>query len=132
VKEKTNAPALTASDDDMELLIDGGAAVNLMPHSLFKKLGREDEELVKTNLTLNNVGGNPMEARGVMSIELTVGSKSLTTTFFIIEVPCNYSIILGCDWIHANHCLPSTLHQFFIQWINDEIKVVHTRRLTLL
>jgi hypothetical protein len=132
VKEKTSAPALTASDDDMELLIDGGAAVNLMPHSLFKKLGREDEELVKTNLTLNNVGGNPMEARGVMSIELTVGSKSLATTFFIIEVPCNYSIILGRDWIHANRCLPSTLHQFFIQWINDEIKVVHTRRLTLL
>jgi hypothetical protein len=132
VKEKTSAPALTASDDDMELLIDGGAAVNLMPHSLFKKLGREDEELVKTNLTLNNVGGNPMEARGVMSIELTVVSKSLATTFFIIEVPCNYSIILGHYWIHANRCLPSTLHQFFIQWINDEIKVVHTRRLTLL
>jgi hypothetical protein len=31
-------------------------SVNLMPYSVFKKLGREDDELVKTNLTLNGVG----------------------------------------------------------------------------
>jgi hypothetical protein len=27
----------------------------------------------------------------------------------------NYSVILGYDWIHANHCIPSNLHQFLIQ-----------------
>jgi hypothetical protein len=68
------------------MLIDGGAVANLMPYTVFKKLGREDDELVKTNLTLNGMGGNPMEARGVISIKLTVGSKLLTTAFFIIEV----------------------------------------------
>jgi hypothetical protein len=68
------------------MLIDGGAAVNLMLYSVFKKLGREDDDLVKTNLTLNSVGGNPMEAQGVVSMELTVWSKSLATAFFIIEV----------------------------------------------
>jgi hypothetical protein len=107
------------------MLVDGGAAVNLMPYTTFKKLGREDDELVKTNLTLNSVEGNPMEARGVISMELTIGSKSLTTTFFIVEVQGNYSVILGRDWIHANRCIPSTLHQFLIQWIDDEIEVVH-------
>jgi hypothetical protein len=66
-----------------------------------------------------------MEARGVISMELTVVSKSLTTKFFIIEVQGNYSVILSRDWIHANHCVSSTLHQFLIQWINDEIEVVH-------
>jgi hypothetical protein len=65
-----------------------------------------------------------MEARGVVSMELTVGSKSLATAFFIIEVQGNYSVILGHDWIHANHCIPSTLHQFLIQWINNEVEVV--------
>jgi hypothetical protein len=39
------------------MLIDGGAAVNLLPYAMFKKLGQEDDELVKTNLTLNSVGG---------------------------------------------------------------------------
>jgi hypothetical protein len=39
-----------------EMLIDGGVVVNLMPYSIFKKLGREDDELVKTILMLNGVG----------------------------------------------------------------------------
>jgi hypothetical protein len=95
------------------MLINGGVAVNLISYSVFKKLGREDNELVKTNLMLNGMGGgNPMEARGVISMELTVGSKSLATAFFIVEVEGNYSVILGRDWIHANHCVPSTLHHF--------------------
>jgi hypothetical protein len=36
--------------------IDVGAAVNLMPYFVLKKHGREDDELVKTNLTLNGMG----------------------------------------------------------------------------
>jgi hypothetical protein len=51
-----------------------------------------------------------MEAPGVISMELTVGSKSLTTTFFIVEVQDNYNVILGPDWLHTNRCIPSTLH----------------------
>jgi hypothetical protein len=65
------------------------------------------------------------QARGIISMEPTVGSKSLATAFFIVEVQGNYSVILGYDWIHVNHCIPSTLHQFLIQWIDDEIEVVH-------
>jgi hypothetical protein len=38
------------------MLIDGGATVNLMSYSVYKKLGREDIELMKTNLMLNGVG----------------------------------------------------------------------------
>jgi hypothetical protein len=38
------------------MLIDGGATINLMMYSVFKKLEREDDELVKTNLMLNGMG----------------------------------------------------------------------------
>jgi hypothetical protein len=107
------------------MVIDNDAAVNLMSYSISKKLRREDDELVKTNLMLNGVGGNPIEAKGVISMELTIGSKSLATAFFIIEVQGNYSVILGRDWINVNHCIPSTLHQLLIQWIDDEIEIVH-------
>jgi hypothetical protein len=91
------------------MLVDSGATVNVMSYSIFKKLGREDDELVKTNLMLNGMGANPMEAKGVVSMELTIGSKSLSTTFFVVEVQGNYSVILGRDWIHTNRCIPSTL-----------------------
>jgi hypothetical protein len=70
-----------------------------------------------------------MEAWGVIFMELTIGSKTLATAYFVIEVQCNYSVILGHDWIHANHCIPSTLHQILIQWIDVEIEVVHTNAL---
>jgi hypothetical protein len=108
------------------MLIDGAVAVNLMSYSVFMKLGRGDNELMKTNLTLNGGGGgNLMEARGVISMELTTRIKSLATTFFVVEVQGNYGVILGSDWIHANRCVPSSLHQFLIQWIDDEIEAVH-------
>jgi hypothetical protein len=38
------------------MLIDNGTAVNLMSYSIFKKLRRDDDEHVKTKLTLNNMG----------------------------------------------------------------------------
>jgi hypothetical protein len=42
------------------MLIDGDTTINLMSYSVFKKLGREDDELVKTSRTLNGVwGGQP-------------------------------------------------------------------------
>jgi len=77
------------------MLVDGGAVVNVMSYSLFRKLGNVDEELVKTNMTLAGVGGeNPIEAKGIASMELTIGSKTIATAFFVAEVQGNYSLIL--------------------------------------
>ena len=57
-------------------------------------------------------------------MELTVRSKTLATSIFISEVQSNFSLILGRDWIHANQCVPSNLHQFLIQWIGNEVEIV--------
>ena len=68
------------------MLVDGWAIVNVMPYYLFKKLGGSYEKLIKTNMTISGVGGGePMGAKGVVSMELTVGSKTLVTAFFIAE-----------------------------------------------
>jgi hypothetical protein len=66
-----------------------------------------------------------MGAKGVISMELTIGSKTLATTFFVAETQGNFNLILCRDWIHANKCVPSTLHQMLIQWVDDEVEVVH-------
>lgn len=39
------------------MLVNNGATINLMSYSLFKKLGGSDEELIKTIMTVNGVGG---------------------------------------------------------------------------
>ena len=108
------------------MLVDSGAIMNLMPYSLYKKLYGTDEELIKTNMMVSGVrGGDPIGAKGVASMELTVGSKTVATAFFVSEVQGNFNLILGRDWIHANQCVPSSLHRFFIQWIGDEVEVLH-------
>jgi hypothetical protein len=49
-------------------------------------------------MTVSGVGGGePMGAKDVVSMELTVGRKTLATTFFIAETQGNFSLILGCD-----------------------------------
>jgi hypothetical protein len=107
------------------MMIDGGAVVNLMPYSVFKKLQLEDADLMKTNMVLNGFEGREgIEAKGMIILELTVGSKTLATAFFIADVQGNYNILLGHDWLHANQCVPSTMHQQLIQWVSDEVEVV--------
>jgi hypothetical protein len=108
------------------MLVDGGVAVNLVPYSLYRNLGKQDDELVKTNMTLSDVGiDNSIKAKGVTFIELTIGAKTLTAAFFVVDVEGNYSLILGRDSIHANQCVPSTLHQMLLQWVGDDIEQVH-------
>jgi len=58
-------------------------------------------------------------------MELTIRSKTLAIAFFVSEVQGNNNLILGRDWIHANQCVPSTLHQFLAQWIGNEVEIVH-------
>jgi hypothetical protein len=95
-----------------KMLVDGGAAMNLMCYSLYRKLGNQDDELVKTNMTLSGVGtDSSIKAKGVTYVELTMGTKTLVVAFFVTNVEGNYSLILGRDCIHANQCIPSTLHQ---------------------
>nr|CAH66133.1 H0622G10.2 [Oryza sativa] len=99
-----------------KMMFDGGAAVNLMPYATFRKLGRNAEDIIKTNMVLKDFGGNSSETKGVLNVELTVGSKTIPTTFFVIDGKGSYSLLLGRDWIHANGCIPSTMHQCLIQW----------------
>jgi hypothetical protein len=32
--------------------------------------------------------------------------------------------VRGRDWIHANHCVPSILHKFLIQWVDEEVEII--------
>jgi hypothetical protein len=79
-------------------------------------------------MVLKDFGGNPSQAKGVFNVELTISSKTVPTTFFVIDGKGSYSLLLGRDWIHANCCIPSTMHQSLIQWQGDKIEVVPADR----
>jgi hypothetical protein len=108
-----------------KMLVDTGAAVNIMPYSVLRRLGRFIGDLVKTNVTLSDFNGQTSEAQGVLSVDLTMGSKTVPTSFFIVNSKSTYTVLLGRDWIHTNCCIPSMMHTCLIQWEGDEVKVVH-------
>jgi hypothetical protein len=105
------------------MLVDVGTAVNSMPYSLYRKLGKKDDKLVKINMTLSGIGSDSsIKTKGVTSVELTIGTKTLAVAFFVADIERNYNLILGRDWIHANQCIPSNLHQMLLQWVGDDVK----------
>jgi hypothetical protein len=96
-----------------------------MAYSVLRRLARSARDLIKTNVTLSDFNGQTSEAQGVLSVDLTVGNKTVLTSFFIVNSKSTYNVLLGRDWIHANCCIPSTMHQCLIQWDGDEVEVVH-------
>jgi len=107
-----------------KILIDGGAAINIMPYTVYRKLSKGDQDLTKTNMMLNDFEGNVSLVKGAICVELTISSKTLPTTFFVISEKGAYNLLLGRDWIHANCCIPSTMHQCLVQWVGDKIEIV--------
>jgi hypothetical protein len=93
-----------------KMLVDGGAAVNVMPYATYRKLGKGMEDLTKTDMMLKDFESKGLPARGATNVELIIGSKTLPTNFFIINGKGSYNLLLGQDWSHANYFMPSTMH----------------------
>jgi hypothetical protein len=58
-------------------------------------------------------------------VDFTMGSKTIPTSFFIVSSKSTYTVLLRRDWIHANCCIPSMMHQCQIHWDGDKVEVVH-------
>jgi len=106
-----------------KILIDGGVAI-IMPYTIYRKLRKGDKDLTKTDMMLKDFEGNVSPVKGAICVELIIGSKTLPTTFFVISGKGAYNLLLGRDWIHANCCIPSTMHQCLVQWLGDKIEIV--------
>ena len=63
-----------------KIIIDGGAAINIMPYAVYRKFGKGDQDLTKTDMMLKDFEGNVSPVNGAISVELTIGSKTLPTT----------------------------------------------------
>jgi hypothetical protein len=76
-----------------KILVDGGAAINIMSYTVYQKLGKQDQDLTKTDMMLKDFEGNLSPDKGAICIELTIGSKTLPTTFFVISGKGAYKLL---------------------------------------
>jgi hypothetical protein len=111
------------------MLVDGGACVNIMLCTLFEKLGHKEEELMKTNMTLNGFSGKPSEAKGITLKELTVATKMMPMVFFVVEVKGRYNILLEQDWIHADDTACVALANAGDSWQDGDVRCLTRRNL---
>ena len=74
-----------------KMLVDGGAAVNIMPYVMLRKLGKSQDDLTKADMMLKDFEGVVSPALGALCVDLTIGSKTLPTTFFVINGKGSYS-----------------------------------------
>jgi hypothetical protein len=79
------------------MLVDGGASINILPLSLFKKLGHIEGDLKHTNLRLSDFASDPTEAKGIICKEITAGRKTVPTALFMVDVKGPYNVLLGRD-----------------------------------
>ncbi|CAL8111839.1 unnamed protein product [Prunus armeniaca] len=103
-----------------KVMVDGGASINLLPHRLLNKMGRTEKDLIPTRLTVTNFAGGITKTRGILDVDVIVGTKDLKIAFFVVDTTSTtYNVLLGRDWIHQSLCVPSTLHQQLALW-NEE------------
>ena len=98
--------------------------MNIMPYVMLRKHGKSSDDLTKMDMMLKDFEGVVSLALGALCVDLTIDSKTLPTTFFVINGNGSYSLLLGRDWIHVNCCIPSTMHQCLIQRIDDSVEIV--------
>ena len=104
--------------------MDNGSTVNVMPLRMLRALGRSIGDLIETKVFVSAFTREISKTLGVLSIDIIVGSKTSLSAFIKINSNANYNAFLGRDWIHADWCVLSSLHQFLLFWKGDEVEVV--------
>lgn len=98
-----------------KVVVNGGAVLNLTPHSLLQKLINSDRDLRPHNMVLSNYEGKPSCILWVIQ-DLVVGSTTRPTISMVISSKENFNILLGREWIDGVGVVPSTLHQRVVIW----------------
>ena len=94
-----------------KVLVDNGSIVNVMSLRMLRTLGRGIGDLIKIEMSVSAFIREFSETLGILPIDITLGSKTSLSTFFVINSTANYNAFLGRNWIHANWCvvLPSPI-----------------------
>ena len=78
-----------------KVLVDNGLAINVMPLRMLRALGRGIGDIIEIEVHVSAFTGEIFKTLGVLLIDITVGSKTSLSTFFVINSTANYNALLG-------------------------------------
>ena len=90
------------------VLVDGGAAMNLVPESMLGKLRKISRDLVQTNVAMTGFNGKTSAIKGIVLLNIKVESIDKRTMFVVVPSKARYNLLLGKDWIHGVSAIPQT------------------------
>lgn len=94
--------------------IDQGSAVDVLYVNCFRQLGINFDHLQPTTMPLTGFTTELVRPLGTITLAVTVGNhpreKTLMSTFYVIDSPSPFNIILGRPWINGAKAVPSTYH----------------------
>ena len=80
-----------------KVLIDNESTVNVMPLRMLRPLERSINDMIETELAVSAFIGEVSKTLGILPIDITIGSKTALSAFFVIDSTANYNILLWKD-----------------------------------
>ena len=68
--------------------MDNGSTINVIPLRLLNALGKSEEDLISTDITVSAFTGEIIGVSEVLPIEITVGNRRSLTAFFCGGIKC--------------------------------------------
>ena len=80
-----------------KVLVDNGSTLNVMPLRMLRALERNIGDLIEIKVSISAFTREISKTLGVLPIDITVGSKTSLSAFFVINSTTNYNVLLGKD-----------------------------------
>nr|KYP37009.1 hypothetical protein KK1_041822 [Cajanus cajan] len=103
-----------------KVLVDGGAAINILPKTMLKRFGKIVTDLKPLNILISNYAGKSSQPEGMILLDVQIGSVKRTTMFIVTPSKANFNVLLGREWIHGVGAVSLTVHQKIFFWNDDE------------
>ena len=72
------------------------------------KFGKTIDQLIKANLVVIDFTGKTSISKGMIMLNIRVGTVDRITPFVVVASKAGYNALLGRKWIHGARVVPST------------------------
>ena len=69
---------------------------------MLRAMGRSNGDLIEIEVVMSAFTREVSKTLGILPIDITIGSKTTLSAFFMKDSIANYKIFLRRDWNHAN------------------------------
>ncbi|XP_059288162.1 uncharacterized protein LOC132041467 [Lycium ferocissimum] len=108
-----------------QVLIDGGAGLNVCPVTTLKQLGYDVGKIRQSRTNVKAYDGATSDPIGEIDLHIQMGPAEFVVEFIIMDIKTSYNLLLGRPWLHAAGVVASSLHQSLKFIWDDQEVVIH-------